>query len=140
MVGWAGLFSWPWAAGPDLRKEALKGLKDRAVARKLLTDALDEPERLNGIIREMIAELARDPERNLIAIKELIKRATLNRPIQYKQKTSIGSSTMDYLKDLEKRFTEITNTLREELSSFRTNRPTPKLVRKYKLFNIWTRL
>jgi DNA polymerase-3 subunit delta' len=62
----------------DLRKEALRGLRDRAVARKLLTDALDEPERLNGIVREMIAELARSPERNLTAIKELLKRTTLN--------------------------------------------------------------
>jgi DNA polymerase III subunit delta' len=63
---------------PDIKKDALKGLRDRAVGRKLFTEALDEPERLNGIIREMIAELARDPERNLVALKELLKRTTLN--------------------------------------------------------------
>jgi ribosome recycling factor len=40
---------------------------------------------------------------------------------------------MDYLKDLERRFTEITNALKEELSSYRTNRPTPKLIENIKV-------
>ncbi len=64
--------------GSDVREDALRGLKDKAVGRKLMTEALDEPERLNGIIREMIAELARNPERNLSILKELLKRTTLN--------------------------------------------------------------
>ncbi len=40
---------------------------------------------------------------------------------------------MDHLKDLEKRFTDIANGLREEFSSFRTNRPTPKLIENVKV-------
>ncbi len=40
---------------------------------------------------------------------------------------------MEYLKELEKKFTSITGALKEELSSFRTNRPTPKLVENIKV-------
>lgn len=40
---------------------------------------------------------------------------------------------MEYLKDLEEKFTSITDGLKEELSSFRTNRPTPKLVENIKV-------
>jgi len=40
---------------------------------------------------------------------------------------------MDYLKQLEAKFTQIAEALKEELSSLRTNRPSPKLVDNVKV-------
>jgi ribosome recycling factor len=40
---------------------------------------------------------------------------------------------MDYLKELETKFNKIIETLKEELSSLRTNRPSPKIVENIKV-------
>ncbi len=53
--------------------EAIRGKDSRA-----LREALDEPQRLEAIVREMIAELYKDPERNVLGLRELLRRSTLN--------------------------------------------------------------
>jgi DNA polymerase-3 subunit delta' len=58
------------------RKNALETLKSRGGA--AFRGALDEPKKLEALIREMIAELHKNPERNFAGLKELLKRLALN--------------------------------------------------------------
>ncbi len=61
-----------------IRADVLKAIKNISAARQLVTDNLDDPDRLNAIIKEMIAELARNPERNTATLRELVERAAIN--------------------------------------------------------------
>jgi len=69
-----------FAFGKETLKTARKGALEllRNKSGIALTNALDNPERLEGLVREMIAELYRNPERNLSTLKELLRRSTLN--------------------------------------------------------------
>jgi len=58
------------------RKDALEILKSRDS--KIMQKALEEPGNLEPLVGEMIAELYKDPERNLIGLRELLKRSALN--------------------------------------------------------------
>ncbi|MCL4405164.1 MAG: AAA family ATPase [Patescibacteria group bacterium] len=82
------------AAGDELdaRQKARKALKDRLAARKLLADAVDDPEQLNAIIKELLAELALNPQQNLTTIKELLRRNTLNNSLNTNKRLQLEAA------------------------------------------------